>query len=483
MKPSSKLTKNMDVKTIQNGSNGPPEKVSPESVVTLDEVKEEDEILKDLSIFPVDIYPDWVQSYLKEVCEALPCPLDFMGVFLLGTFSAIINNTRKIQIKKSWKETALVYLAIISEPSTLKSPAMDFALEPIYALQEESRTAYNNDLLEFENEFKRVKKKGDKFNKDKPTRVKHFLADTTIEAAARVLNSQKRGFLYVKDELSGWINEMNQYKGKGGSDLAFWLSNWSGKPIELVRVGLEISVASSYVPVMGAIQPDLISTLSSGKRDGFINRVLMSYPKEILTHWTEHDVSDETKDIFIDKSKTICQLLREGDDEEKVLKISPEGLEVWIIFMEDLAEKISNESNSLVKASLSKMKGYTARFALIIQLVNFPQSEVISKSSIESAIRLSLYFIHHMRKTLSVLSGEKTVKTRDEVLEKLKEIKGDITPRTVYKMAGMKKLGYKKTEDVLKLFKQLQEKGFGEIEIKTPEKGGKKYTIFSIYDD
>lgn len=452
------------------------QKNAPESNISVEDILQEKANIG-YEQFPLEIFPDWVKNYADAVSKALPCPPDFMGTFLMGTFSAIINNTRKIKLKNSWKESALLYIALVSEPSTLKSPAMDKALLPIYELQKSAKEKYESDLKDYNPES----------NEPEPVLEKVYIGDVTIEAAAKVLDNQDRGFLYVKDELTSWIRELNQYKGGKGSDKEFWLSNWSNKPITVTRMKKEIYVESSYIPIMGAFQPDLITKFNSVEKDGFINRILMSCPGKIKNYWSEDDVDEDIQKIFLDKAISLHDEVKNpfGDNFENLttLSLSSEAKTIWVKWYNELVDLAANEPNKLIEYSLDKMKGYTARFALILQLVHNSKSQKVSKETMEYAIRLAKYFIKHCRITFSLLCENKEVKARLEVINKLEELgkSEEITPRLIYRKLAA--YGYKKRADALKLLRELEESGFGEISYKSPKGGGKKYTVFTFFDD
>jgi len=432
-------------------------------------------ISEDNSIFPIEIFPEWVKEYLISVCNALPCPIDFMGVFSLGLFSTIINNSRFIKIKNSWKESALLYLIIISEPSTKKSPALSKALFPLYDAQKIAREQHKEEMIEFR------KKNAAGSNEPRPHMEKYFISDVTVEAAASILDKQDRGYLYVKDEAISWTKENNQYK-KGGNDKAFWLSNWSNSPISIERKTSDsIAVDSPFIPFVGGIQPDLISGLNSVNRDGFINRILFSFPDKIKSHWTDTDIDETVKNIFSVRCQELFSLFRDSDSlDDKELDLSPEAKEQFKRFYNELADEIDKENNPLIEASLSKMQGYTARFSLIIQLLNHQQSTQVSERSVLHAISLSKYFIYHMRKTLSAISETDSVKIQLDAIEKIKAKGGTVTPRDLYR-GGIKNC--KNRGDAMKILKILESSGHGEIIHTTPKNGGRKSIKFTLFND
>jgi len=283
----------------------------------------------------------------------------------------------------------------------------------------------------------------------------------------------RRGFLYLKDEISAWINEMNQYKGGKGSDKQFWLSMWSMLPMLITRKLSEpMLVNKPYIPVLGAIQPDLIFSLNSNEKDGFINRILFSMPKSIKAYWTEKDMDEAIKEEYVTRCLELRKLFKTD-----VLRLSPEAEGLFKSYYNKLVDLIEDESNPLIESSLSKMQGYTGRFALIIQLVNHPNSEQVSETSMKFAIQLSNYFIAHMRKVMGVISEDKEAKEVIDLIKKIKSLGGSVCPRDIYK--SIKDYDAAKA---LKMLKKIEKGGYGEISYVSPKTGGHKQVIFTLFD-
>lgn len=423
---------------------------------------------KELPKFPIHIFPTWIKEYAEQVSNALPCALDFVGVNLLGVFSTIIDNKRFVQLKGSWKESALLYIALVSKASTKKSPALKHIMSPLYKLQEKAFEEYKIEQAAYI-----AKSKEEQKAELPPTLKQYFVTDTTTESASYIMGKTESGFLYLKDEISAWINEMNQYKGGKGSDKQFWLSMWGMVPILVTRKFSEpVLVNRPYIPVLGAIQPDLTSTLNSKEKDGFINRILFSMPFHKKAYWTEKDMDEVIKEIYV----TRCLELRDLFKNE-VLQLAPEAHDLFKAYYDELVDLIDNEPNPLIESSLSKMQGYTGRFALIIQLINHPTSEQVSETSMKYAIELSNYFIAHMRKVMELVSEDKGAKEIIDIVTKIKELGGSVSPRDIYK----KMKGYDKAK-ALEMFNVLEKGGYGEISYKTPKNGGHKRVIFTLFD-
>src|SRR5680860_1103921 len=80
---------------------------------------------------------------------------------------------------------------------------------------------------------------------------------TTVEGLGSLLADNPRGLLLCRDELSGWIKAMNQYKGGKGADREFFLSVFTGEPIVIDRKNSPtINISNPFLAIVGGITPD-----------------------------------------------------------------------------------------------------------------------------------------------------------------------------------------------------------------------------------
>ena len=116
-----------------------------------------------------------------------------------------------------------------------------------------------------------------------PFKKKNIVDDITMEALIDLHENVPHGIGIFKDELAGWLKDMNKYRS--GSDLEAWLSSWSGSSININRMTRPGSfVEKPFMPVIGGIQPGILNTLySEDKKDnGFMDRMLISFPENIV---------------------------------------------------------------------------------------------------------------------------------------------------------------------------------------------------------
>ena len=100
--------------------------------------------------FPVEVFPLPIQQIIKSTNENLNFPIDFIGASLLYAASVAIGNTHKVEVKKGWLESSVLYLAIVARAGTNKSHPLSFALNPIVEQDKRTNSQYEEKRQDFE---------------------------------------------------------------------------------------------------------------------------------------------------------------------------------------------------------------------------------------------------------------------------------------------------------------------------------------------
>lgn len=386
--------------------------VEPEKIeVTIDESKLE---------FPIDIFPENYVEYIKLCHVTLGSYIDYMGSSLLFTMSLLIGNAFKIEVKKGWIESASVWIALVGKAGVGKTPSISNVVNPIQKIKNKQVKEYIKNEAKFQ-EYEALDKKEKDLSEKvyKPAKTQFLVDDVTIEGLMDMHADRPAGIGVHKDELAGWILDMNKYKA--GSDLQHWLSSWSNQSISLNRKTASSSfIQKAFIPVLGGIQPDIISSFytDENKANGFIDRLLISFPNITINNYVDDEIDQSYLDWFEDsilnmhqKIQDLTQLDEEGDIEPHIAYFSPEAKTEWIrIFNKITEQQNSDAENEYMKSMLPKQKSYIPRFALILNMLNGFYNQVdnvleITKKSVLDAEKLSDYFIN-MSKKIKVDSSE-----------------------------------------------------------------------------
>ena len=120
-------------------------------------------------LFPIEAFPDQLQLLIKNAKESNDFSPDFFGTGILGVFSSLIGNAFAVSPKNGWIEPALLWLAIVGNPSVKKTPALNLAMQPLRELQKQYDKEYEEAKENFAEEAEVAKVSGTKIGKA-PTR-------------------------------------------------------------------------------------------------------------------------------------------------------------------------------------------------------------------------------------------------------------------------------------------------------------------------
>lgn len=408
-------------------------------VPKIKDILEEYNINKEDLEFPIDIFPEPIQSYIMECHYKLDSNIDFMGSSLIWTISLIIGNSLQVEVKKGWMESASIWLAVVGRAGLGKTPSINNIIHPLERINSREIKRYLKEYEQYEFYENLTKKEKEDYPEVKKPKKSQFIAnDITIEALVDLHQESANAVGVFKDELAGWLKDMNKYRA--GSDLEFWLSSWSGKSVNLNRLTRAGSfVERPFIPVLGGIQPDIFNSFytDENKDNGFMDRMLLSFPDSKVDEYNENELSEEIlqwyKETIIyiyDQVKGLIVHDDEGDIEPQVCKMNAEAKVEWARIFNDITSLQNNDSeNEYLKSMYPKQKSYIPRFALLLNVFNsfFDDSSFaleITKETMLKAERLSKYFIANAKK-IKVDNIEKndmknTTKKSENNIDKIK---------------------------------------------------------------
>jgi predicted DNA binding protein len=380
------------------------------------------EIPKEELIFPIEVFPEALQSYILLNQKTLNHSIDYMGSSLLWLIALCIGNACKVEVKTGWRESVNIWIGLIGKAGLGKTPSINAIIFPISKKNSFEIKHYQNEYKKYKEYDKlSTKEKKDVEEVKEPVRKQLIVNDVTIEALADLHEENEVGIAVFKDELNGWIKDMNKYKP--GSDLEFWLSCWSNQQAILTRKTAKSSfIQSPLIPVLGGIQPGIFSQISTleNKDNGFLDRLLVCYPEKEIEHYNRNSIDQEVLDwyeafmsqFYDQMRKNILQLNKFGDIESRIIKFDSEAEVEWERIFNNITDmQNSDDTSEYVKSMLSKQKAYIPRFALIMNCIWAFETGVnfdwVTKDSLLKAEKLSNYFIA-MSKKIKLNSLEST---------------------------------------------------------------------------
>lgn len=398
------------------------------------EIKEKEKTVPDKSViirdylynenhlsFPIDVFPKTFQNYIMECNEKLDSIVDYMGCGLLWVISLICGNRFKVKVKNGWYENPVVWFSLVGRAGVGKTPSIQRMLYPLIKENNNLIKDYIKKKDEFDEYDKLSKKEKEQtISVENPTKKQFIADDITLEALVDLHECVPTGVGVFKDELAGWLKDMNKYRE--GSDLEFWLSTWSGSSVNVNRLTRRGSfVENPFIPVIGGIQPGILNELytQEKKDNGFMDRMLISYPEITIPKYNEQEISIEAIQWYNSRiislrntvNKSIKMLTENNhfdnpsSENEKIECIfSDEAKKLWIKKFNEITNKQnSDDENEYFKSMYPKQKSYIPRFAFLINILNSSEDDkfkiqIIDEKSMEGAIKLSDYFVATAKK-------------------------------------------------------------------------------------
>lgn len=359
------------------------------------------EMLKKLNpnSFPFWVLPDPVQNIIRETNSCLAFPLDFISSSIFFACGLANGNSTQIQVMKGWVDSSVMYMCLVGRAGTNKSHPLSWALRPIEINDDKNYSRYEKALDEYS------QGDGDTM---KPQWQRIIMSDFTIEALTTSHKFNLTGLGVHVDELSGWIGNMNRYNA--GSELQFWLTQWSGKRIVVDRKSSKsIAISNPFISVIGTIQNGLIQEISNDKnnKNGFTDRILWVVPCNLKKEvWSEKEISLSIEESYANIIANILKLRSSSKSDNEIapniVKYDKEAFQALKDWQAENTKKYNNQSDNLYDGIISKHEVHINRFALTLQIMfdaceNITPNKITLKA-VKGAVEISEYFLAQSKK-------------------------------------------------------------------------------------
>jgi hypothetical protein len=389
--------------------------------------------------FIPELLPDALRAYVLDVADRQQAPPDFAAVAAMCGIAAVVGNRIRIRPKRNddWGVVPNLWGAIIGRPSAMKSPAMQAALAPLYAIQDDLRERWEEETKRAEIDdalsgldAKDAKKKAEKALKDgdrdgargflaelidgsdgDPPCPRIIINDATVEKLGELLNENPRGVLLIRDELPGFLARMENEEHQ--SERAFYLEAFNGDGrFTYDRIGRgTIHIEYSTVSIMGGVQPSRIApivrgAMSGASNDGLIQRLQMVvWPDDVgLWRWVDRTPNTLARLAHEKVFRDLYDLSIGDSDKPAVLRFSPAAQNLFREWMEEIqAEARGGSLPSTLESHILKMPKTVASLALLFELIDGGRSEV-NEPATRRALGWAEYLRSHANRLYS--SGE-----------------------------------------------------------------------------
>jgi hypothetical protein len=337
---------------------------------------------------PGNLLPTVIRDFAIEQGDLMGADPSGLAMAALAVCAAAIPDYVQAQPKKhdpNWLERPQIWVAIIGDPSTMKTPGLREAMKPLVAIDVRLVQAY----LEAKREYDGMtaEEKVATFA-EPPKALRVRLSDTTIEAAQEVLRDNPNGLLCFVDELSGWFGGMDKYAGHRAAmkDRGFWLQSYDGGTYAVNRIQRgSFVIRNLSVGILGGIQPEPMRRLAADTvDDGLLQRLMMVMVRPAVMG------KDEPRPGATKRYGELVGRLFELEEPAKALKFDAAAL----VIREKLEAKHLELArmevvNKKLASHIMKYNGLFARLALLWHCIEHSEGELPLVITAQTAQRVA----------------------------------------------------------------------------------------------
>lgn len=228
-----------------------------------------------------DVLERWSRSEArrKGVSEA------FAAAAAVAVVAGAIGNGLTIQprrIDTGWRVPSALWISLVDQPGSGKSPVIAAALKPLNELDAERRKAAAAQA-KLEQAARAAEPKGRKGPLVAKPVPRSLVDNTTMEKLVSLLAENPRGLLQKPDELASLFGALGAYKKSGEGDRGQLLRLYDGGSITVDRQGSGTTHAeNALLSILSGTQPDRIGKVARDLgSDGMLQRFLFVLGDEI----------------------------------------------------------------------------------------------------------------------------------------------------------------------------------------------------------
>ena len=365
--------------------------------------------------FPIDIFPKIFKNLIIDLNKSLNFPIDYTGTSILTAVSTVVGTSVKIRVKGNWFEYASIYSCIIGNAGANKTHPINTVFAPIKEYDKSNHDSFVSITSEWVKWSKLPKE--EKIETEEPNVTplrKSILTNFTPEVLYKRLDENLRGCTVLSDEMATFFEGMNNYSK--GDQIGIYLSFWSNQSTTIDRMGnpIPLFIQNPYLSIIGGLQPRVLAKSFPVQKinNGFFQRFLFAYPDVIFKSPINDNESNfqilKEYENFIKKYYDATNVLEEnGQINSKILNWTKESKAFFYKWQKENCDLVNEYSNSIKGEIASKFDNHFIRLALLIQIMENPESDFVELKAAMGAEKLCSYFMNCSFKVLEAIQNPK----------------------------------------------------------------------------
>jgi hypothetical protein len=432
--------------------------------------------------FDPDLLPESVRGFVMDTADRMQAPVDFLAITAMVAAGGLVG--RKILMKPkqldNWAIAPNLWAACVGRPSAMKSPAISAALQPIRNIEQERQATHRELLKDLEiqtrfleagakdrkKQWASAAKSGDKeFARmlmaeeevqETPPPPRLTVNNATTAKLGELLAQSNNGLLLERDELAGWLANLNAKDG--GEDRAFYLELYDRlTPYTHDRIERgTIRIESPILSIIGGIQPSKIAgvvrgAISGESDDGLIQRFqLMVWPdNEESFSYRDRAPEPQAYAAYMGIMRGLSEIPPPEEDVPawRFTDRAQAAFVEW--YTSTMRRARSGDMGSALESHLIKSPKAIAGLALLLELIGGGNSGQVGEVATIRALAWAEYLESHARRVYSAGTANATTAAR-VILDNKAKLQEVFTAREIWKK-GWKGVVQDVTEDALDL--------------------------------
>ena len=394
--------------------------------------------------FPVKSLPWPLGEWVTAVSQNTETPTDMAAVCALAVLSCTVQGKFVVSPKNHYSEPLNLYFLIVANSGERKSAIVRLMTQPIYQYErkenERRRTLMENEQVKLNSLKKQVEtlerdgknEKASKIrvqyrsieqNQTKPLRL---IADDTTPEAMTSLLANNNGMLSIITTEGGIFDTLaGRYSNTISIDTV--LKAYSGDPIRVDRKGREGEVINNpTLTMLLSAQDNVLAEIMKNeafKSRGLTARILYSRPKSKMgtRHFVTPDIPPDLEIAYQQLVGKLLEIPYPTNGISPIINLSPSAQNEVIRFHDWLEPKLVDELEYMESWG-AKLLGNMLRIAGMLHCAkksNAPSETALSSETVQQAIAISKYFLHHAKCVHNLLGTDKDMQLAKHVTKKL----------------------------------------------------------------
>lgn len=418
---------------------------------------------KELPNFPISVFPDYIEDYIKGVSRELQVPIDMPAMMTLSLLSTLLTKKYKFYFKKTdWLLDLNLYILISVSSGSNKSDTRNKIIQPLKNYNMEIIRDKLNQLPEIKNKIEVIqeqikklafdyakKESEDQFNrreelvkelhrleKEKIIPRLYITGNVTQEKLFRLLSENNEKIAIFPDEFSEYLGIITGKYSKR-LEIELLLYGYDGTEAYMDREKFETfrSLENPLINIGAFVQPIVLNEFKCIEGRGLVERFLFSVPNIQYQPGIGESIPVDINEEYKENIKILLEK-NPKDEEDTIIEIDDSALSLFEEINERAKIEKFNEDNPVVMQGwyaklLAKLMKIISVLHITEQISNYGKvnNKYLGKGDLDKAQKLFNYFEEHAKEAFGIVNEVFNRSDAEYLLNKIieKQINGIVS--------------------------------------------------------